>query len=198
MMSEAKRVIDLHATGERLEFNDARERTLGGRSEGIVTLGPGRSGPEAHIHRQQLEGFEVLSGTLVIDVGGRSVTLRPGESLVVAGGEAHTFRNPDAGMPAVARFWFEPALNIEWMLQCMGELAMEGGGDWKDVPLLSVASILFRLRKEYRLAGMPFWLQDVIFGVLAGVARMSGHARHAGQPRTIMAPATVRRPLDTA
>jgi hypothetical protein len=52
-----KRAIDLHAIGEKLEFNDARERTGGRRSEGILTLGPGNKGPMAHIHTRQVEGF---------------------------------------------------------------------------------------------------------------------------------------------
>ena len=80
MSNVGKRAIDLHALGERLEFNDAREQSRGQRSEGIVTLGPWRDGPGAHIHTRQVEGFEVLSGTMVIAAGGRSVTLRAGES----------------------------------------------------------------------------------------------------------------------
>ena len=182
MMNGRKRAIDLHAIGERLEFNDARERTRGQRSEGILTLGPGRDGPGSHMHTQQVEGFDVLSGTLVVVAGGRSVTLRTGESLVVAPGEAHTFRNGDKTTPVVAKFWYEPALNIEWMLQRLGEWAMDRGGDWKKVPLLSGAYVMFRLRREYRLAGMPFWVQDVLFAVLAGVAYVTGHARRATYP----------------
>ena len=80
MLDASKRAIDLHAIGEKIEFSDARERTRGRRSDGIITLGPGRDGPSAHIHTQQVEGFEVLSGTMVVVAGGRSVTLRTGES----------------------------------------------------------------------------------------------------------------------
>jgi mannose-6-phosphate isomerase-like protein (cupin superfamily) len=182
MLDVGKRAIDLRAIGEKLEFNDARERTGGQRSEGTLTLGPGNKGPIAHIHTQQVEGFEVLSGTLVLVADGRSVTLRAGESFLVAAGEAHTFRNGDKATPVVAKFWYEPALNIEWMLQTMGELAMERGGDWSKMPLLPAAYILFLLRKEYRLAGMPFWAQDMLFGFLAGVARVTGQARRVERP----------------
>ena len=66
MLDASKRAIDLHAIGEKIEFSDARERTRGRRSDGIITLGPGRDGPSAHIHTQQVEGFEVLSGTMVV------------------------------------------------------------------------------------------------------------------------------------
>jgi mannose-6-phosphate isomerase-like protein (cupin superfamily) len=182
MPQSRKPAIDLYAIGEKLEFNDARERTRGGRSEGIVTLGPGRDGPGAHIHTRQIEGFKVLSGTLVVIVNGHATTLQAGESVVVKPGEAHTFKNPDGDRPAVAEFWYEPALSIEWMLQRLGEWAMSRGGDWKRVPILPAAYLMFLLRDEYRLAGMPFWLQDVLFGSLAGVALITGQARDMRRP----------------
>jgi mannose-6-phosphate isomerase-like protein (cupin superfamily) len=182
MDATSKPIIDLHRIGEKLEFADARERTGGRRSEGVVTLAPGRNGPGAHIHLGQVEGFEVLSGTMVLTAGGRTVTLRAGESLEVRSGEAHTFRNGDQGTAVVARFWYEPALNTEWMLQTMGGWAVARGGDWKRVPLLPAAYLLFLLRKEYRLAGMPFWLQDIVFGLLAGIAVITGQVRGLRYP----------------
>jgi len=129
-----------------------------------------------------VEGFEVLSGTLMLVADGRPVTLRTGESFLVAAGQAHTFRNGDTATPVVAKFWYEPALNIEWMLQSLGEWAMDRGGDWKKMPLLPAASLMFMLRSEYRLAGMPFWMQDVLLGSLAGVARITGQAQRVRRP----------------
>lgn len=64
----------------------------------------------------------------------------------------------------------------------MGEWAMDRGGDWRNVPLLPAACIMFRLRGEYRLAGMPFWLQDVLFGILTVVAHVTGQAKQVGRP----------------
>jgi mannose-6-phosphate isomerase-like protein (cupin superfamily) len=177
MHATPKPIIDLHRIGEKLEFTDARERTGGQRSEGIVTLAPGRHGPGAHMHLGQVEGFEVLSGTMVVTAGGRTVTLRAGESLVVRAGEAHTFKNGDQDTPVVAKFWYEPALNTEWMLQTMGEWAVARGGDWDKVPLLPATYLFFLMRKEYRFAGMPFWVQDVLLGLFAGIAVLTGQAR---------------------
>lgn len=177
MNSVSKRVVDLPVAGEKLEFNDARERTGGRRSEGIVTLGPGSKGPGAHIHTRQVEGFEVLSGSLVVDLGGKIVTVRAGETILVQPGEVHAPRNGSDTDPVVAKFWYEPALNMEWMLQGLGELAMARGGDWKHMPLLPAAHMLFTMRDEYRLGGMPFWLQDVIFGLLAALAVVTGSVK---------------------
>lgn len=177
MPTTSKPIIDLHRIGEKLEFTDARERTGGARSEGVVTLGPGRNGPGAHIHLGQVEGFAVLSGTMVLIAGGRTVTLRAGESFEVRSGETHTFSNGDQGTAVVARFWYEPALNTEWMLQTLGGWAVARGGDWDRMPLLPASYVFFLMRKEYRFAGMPFWLQDVVLGLLAGIAAITGQAR---------------------
>ncbi len=182
MDAMTKPIIDLHRIGEKLEFTDAREHTRGQRSEGVVTLAPGGHGPSPHLHLGQVEGFEVVSGTLVLTVDGRTVTLRAGESCEVRAGEVHTFRNGDLRTPVVARFWYEPALQTEWMLQTMGGWAAARGGDWKRVPLLPTAYLLFLVRKEYRLAGLPFWLQDAVLGVLAGIAVITGQARGLRQP----------------
>lgn len=169
-----KRAIDLHAIGERIHFNDARERTNGARSEATLSLGPGNKGPGPHIHIGQEEGFKVLSGKLIVTIGKKEVTLGPGESAVVRSGEVHNFRNASSTERVEAEFWYEPALNIEWMLQSMGDTAMERGGDWNKVPVLSAIHLLWKMRREYRLGGMPFWLQDLIFGAGAGIARLTG------------------------
>lgn len=172
--SKMKRPIELHAIGERIQFNDARERTNGQRSEATLSLGPGNKGPGPHIHIDQEEGFKVVSGKLIVTIGKKEVTLGPGESAVIRSGEAHNFRNASSTERVEAEFWYEPALNIEWMLQSMGEGAMENGGDWNKMPVLPAMYIMWKMRKEYRLAGMPTWLQDALFGSFALIARLTG------------------------
>jgi len=60
-----KTPIDLYNIGEHLHFNDSRETTNGKRSEGILTVGTGKSGPPPHRHMMQEEGFEVISGEMI-------------------------------------------------------------------------------------------------------------------------------------
>jgi hypothetical protein len=69
------------------------------------------------------------------------------------------------------------------MLQTMGEDAMANGGDWKNVSLLPAMYIMWKARKEYRIAGMPFWLQDIIFGIGAAVARLTGIHKKVNLPK---------------
>ncbi len=180
-----KKAIDLHKIGEKLEFNDARELTNGQRSEGIMTIGAGKNGPGAHKHMLQTEGFEVISGRMVATVNGKEVVAQAGETILVQPGESHSFVNGSATEPLVAKFWYEPALNTEWMLQTMGEDAMKNGGDWEKMSLLPAMYIFYKLRREYRFSGMPYWLQDVIFGIGAGIAKMTGAAKKVPLPESL-------------
>ena len=169
-----KKAIDLYKIGEKLEFNDSRELTNGKRSEGKLTIQPGKKGPPPHIHIQQIEGFEVLNGSMVAIINGKETLLKKGETVIVKAGEAHTFRNGSNSEELVARFWYEPALNMEFMLQTLGESAMENGGDWAKAPILPTMYLLYKAREEYRIAGIPFRLQDVLLGAFAGLAKLTG------------------------
>jgi hypothetical protein len=180
-----KKPIDLHKIGEKLEFNQLREQTFGQRSEGILTMDAGKSGPPAHVHTQQLEGFEVISGQMIAIINGKEIIANTGDTVLVQAGEAHTFRNGSNSEPMVARFWYEPALNIEWMLQTMGEEAMQNGGDWAKVSLFSTAYLMYQMRKEYRIAGMPHWLQDALLGLLASIAKLTGASKKYQLPATL-------------
>ncbi len=180
-----KQAIDLHKIGEKLEFNDARERSNGQRSEAILTLGAGKAGPPPHIHTQQAEGFEIISGLMVAVVNGKEIVANAGDTIIVQAGEPHTFKNGNSTEPLVAKFWYEPALNTEWMLQTMGEDAMKNGGDWAKVSLLPTMHIMYKMRHEYRIAGMPTWLQDVLFGMGAAIAKLTGSAQKVQLPESL-------------
>lgn len=169
-----KEVIDLCKIGEKIEFFDTREITHGKRSEGKVTLQAGKNGPPLHIHPNCEEGFEILSGALTVIINGKEKTLQKGEVAIVKRGEAHTFKNASNSESVEAKFWYEPALRLEWMLQTFGEDAMKNGGDWKKVSLLPSMYVMYKLRNEHRLGGMPFWLQNILFGIGAALAKLTG------------------------
>lgn len=181
-----KKVIDLYKIGEKIEFYDMRETTNGRRSEGKVTLQAGKKGPPSHCHPSCEEGFEVLSGTLILILNGKEITLQKGDVIVVKRGELHTFKNASTTNIVEARFWYEPALRLEWMLQTLGEDAMENGGDWKNASLLSSMFIMFKLREEHRMGAIPIWLQDIIFGIGAAVAVLAGSHKKLDLPPALL------------
>ncbi len=169
-----KTAIDLHKIGEKLEFNDTREQSNGQRSEGIMTIGAGRKGPPAHAHTKQLEGFEVTSGQMVAIVNGKEIIVNAGETVIVQPDEDHTFKNGSQSESLVAKFWYEPALNTEWMLQTLGDDAVKNGGDWDKVSPLSAMYLMYKMRHEYRYSKMPVWLQNILLGIGAGIAKLMG------------------------
>jgi len=169
-----KKSIDLYRTGEHLQFNDARELTNGQRSEGILTLAPNGNGPPAHIHTRQTEGFEVIEGSLILIINGKERVLNTNESTIVKAGEPHTFKNASNAVKAVAKFWYEPALNIEWFTQTVGEDAMANGGAWERASVLPVLYAFYKMRSEYRLGAVPFWVQDFILTFFALIAKVTG------------------------
>jgi quercetin dioxygenase-like cupin family protein len=75
-------------------------------------LPPGCVPPPPHIHRQQVEEYEVLEGQFDVIVDGRWQTLGPGGAASVPAGALHTFRNRSGGVVRV-RNWHRPALRFE-------------------------------------------------------------------------------------
>ena len=73
---------------------------------------PGCVPPPPHVHRQQVEEYEVLEGQLEVVVDGRWRTLGPGDVASVPVGVLHTFRNRSGGVVHV-RNWHRPAMRFE-------------------------------------------------------------------------------------
>ena len=58
-----------------------------------TTLGPGFPGPKPHLHRDTLDMFFVLEGTLTMQLGEETLDLSAGSFVLVPPGTAHTFSN---------------------------------------------------------------------------------------------------------
>jgi mannose-6-phosphate isomerase-like protein (cupin superfamily) len=63
-------------------------------------LGPAVTGPAQHIHREHVEAFYVLSGTVRFTSGTEHADVTAGGLLTVPIGVPHGFANPDADEPA--------------------------------------------------------------------------------------------------
>ncbi|MFD1531309.1 cupin domain-containing protein [Pseudonocardia aurantiaca] len=63
-------------------------------------LAPSITGPPQHIHREHVETFFVLSGTVRFTSGAEHADVTGGGLLTVPIGVPHTFANPDADEPA--------------------------------------------------------------------------------------------------
>jgi mannose-6-phosphate isomerase-like protein (cupin superfamily) len=168
--------IHLEKQGETLVFPSPEDKTTG-YLELRLMLAPGKSGPSPHIHTLSDEGFEVVSGTIVMNIDGKEIVLHAGEKAVVKAGQVHSFRNGSDTEPLAVNGYIEPAINFKWFITEMAKSANERGGSWNDVSLVQAGYVLFLIRNEYRLGGIPFFLQDILFGLLAMVAKISGKAK---------------------
>ena len=75
-------------------------------------LPPGCVPPPPHVHRQQVEEYEVLDGQFEVVVDGQWRSLGPGDRASVPVGALHTFRNRSGGIVRV-RNWHRPAMRFE-------------------------------------------------------------------------------------
>ncbi|MCC5908808.1 MAG: cupin domain-containing protein [Balneolaceae bacterium] len=174
--------IHLEKQGETLIFPYPEDEKTG-RLEIKLKIAPGKTGPLPHIHTVSDEGFEVVSGTLIIKIDGKESALKAGEKAVVKAGQVHTFKNGSDSEPVVVKGFIDPAHNFRWFIREMARSANERGGSWEDVSMIQAGYMLFLLRNEYRVGGIPFFMQNIIFGTLALLAKLSGQAKRI-TPRT--------------
>ena len=72
--------------------------------------------PPPHVHREQVEQYEVIEGRFEVLVDGAWRSLGPGERASVPVGALHTFRNRSGGVVRV-RNWHRPALRFEEFIE---------------------------------------------------------------------------------
>lgn len=168
------RVLILRKEGETIQFLSTSQETRSALAEIIFSIPPGQSPPSAHRHLIQTEHVEVISGNMILYLDGERAIYNVGENITIEPGRSHAFGNANKHAPLVVRVRFEPAGNIEWYFTQMACSAIRNGGCWKDIPWLEAATIHWALRKEYRLANIPGWMQDLCFGTLMVLAKLTG------------------------
>jgi len=82
--------------------------------------------PPPHVHRSQVEEYEVLEGTFEVVVDGEWRTLAPGDVAAVPVGALHTFRNR-SGATVRVRNRHLPALRFEDFIERMSVTLREAG-----------------------------------------------------------------------
>jgi mannose-6-phosphate isomerase-like protein (cupin superfamily) len=81
--------------------------------------------PGAHVHPGLTEAYEILDGSLDVQINGVWKTLQQGESAVVPRGALHTFRVGNA--PAKVRNVHKPALDFEPYIRTLNATFNERG-----------------------------------------------------------------------
>jgi quercetin dioxygenase-like cupin family protein len=165
------REIEDSTGGQRWVFHD----TDGDVLEADLYVSPGGFVRE-HAHPTQVEIFECVSGTFVLDVDGMERTIGPAASIVIPAGTPHGFR--DAREAAHLRVTIRPALQLERYFRTFLGLSRDGRIKMPvkglPSPLLQVAIVMDKFRAEIAAPRAPVALQRIAWRELAALGRLRG------------------------
>lgn len=163
------------ATGERFRFVSVTDDLA--RID--WRLGPGGRSP-LHRHPHQVERVTAIAGSLVVRLrdrtfGEHEVQIVPGRSLSVPAGVTHEFHNTGAD-DAHMVVDFIPALEMRLFFETLARLARDENVDKRGRPRnpLLLAAFVSRFDRVFVAARPPRWLQRLLLGPLAALARVRG------------------------
>lgn len=158
------------ATGERYVFRGGEGDVL--ELDGF--LAPGGGVPGEHLHPEQEERFELISGESGFMIDGGEVAASAGDLVVVPPGTRHVWWNRGA-TEVEARITFRPALRTEEFLRVLFSMVAAGRADSRGRPgLLGGAALMHEFRREVRLARPPWLIQRALLPPAAWLGRRLG------------------------
>jgi quercetin dioxygenase-like cupin family protein len=158
-------------TGQRMTFVELTDDVLR-----IDTVNPPTTTHEPlHVHPKQESGTELLSGSLVFEIGGERRRLAAGESVSIPPGTPHRFYN-DGDTDAHHVQFFRPALDIASLFETAFALEQQGkvGADGMPAPL-QLALMVPEFGDELRPVSPPRPVLRALSAILSPIARRRGH-----------------------
>jgi quercetin dioxygenase-like cupin family protein len=116
---------ELNFSGHRFHILESARDTDDGSLRFDYTAPPGANISE-HVHRDQEERFEVVSGKLGIRVGGRERILDPSQKAVGPPGIPHAWWNPGDDEEVRFLVGIRPGLDVETLLETVLGLMRDG------------------------------------------------------------------------
>jgi quercetin dioxygenase-like cupin family protein/uncharacterized protein YndB with AHSA1/START domain len=118
-------VLEMEPLGLSVRFLRTGEETGGELVEAEVSGRPRGFLAQRHVHPEQLERIEVVSGALKVGMNGRDHVLRPGDSIEIPAGTPHT-QVPVGDGPGTVRIQQRPAGRSVEFLARLAEMCREG------------------------------------------------------------------------
>ena len=174
-MIRAGDTIENPVTGERIVFHQTARETNGAAVVFETFVEPHGFVAAAHLHPNQVERFEIVSGTIGLKVGGKKLLAGAGEKLTVPAGTPHRFWN--AGDDEL-RFRCEvrPALEFERLLETMFALAADGKTNETGMPNPIRLAVIARAHFDVvRLPFPPALIQRLGLALGAPLGRLLGY-----------------------
>lgn len=145
------------------------------RFETLFWMDPTMAKPPLHVHPKAAESYEVLEGSMRVNVDGDWRTVRAGESITVPAGVAHTLGpDPDSQQGAKLVNAHEPALKYESFFREFHRLSSSGIAKFPPTDLRSLlhVAMLFNAHREEIQSIRP---PQRLFDALAFVGRRMGY-----------------------
>jgi mannose-6-phosphate isomerase-like protein (cupin superfamily) len=173
-MAYAGQIIENPPSGERVKWHTTAGDSGGALVRFELWCRPGGGVPMTHVHRRAEERFEVLEGTLGVEIDGIRSTLVRGGCATVPAGAAHRYWNAgDDELHVVVEV--SPALHFEQVMETLFGLARDGRSRPDGVPgLLQLAVIHREFGDEVTVPGIAGVVLRVVAAVLAPIGRLAG------------------------
>src|SRR5262245_9898758 len=171
--------IELKSRGEWLELR--RIRTANGTEELHMTgsLLAHREGPPLHLHFEEDEHAEVVSGTASVLVDGRRLVLKAGELVCFPKGSVHTWWN-DGDEELVIRGTATAVIDLDRYLQAVFEVL--DAGPPNRPPIFYMAHVMYRHRRTQLTPFIPRAVQRVLLPIVVLLGTVLGKYRGTNWP----------------
>lgn len=155
-------------SGQEISFIHQEEKLLIMRS----VYAPNSKRPVAHYHPHQTEIFTVISGKLNIILNNKLHQLVQGQRLYIPAKASHTMWN-DSNEDTIVEWKVTPALRTLNFLQTVTALSNKYNSD--KPPFLLTMLLVKEYANEFRIAGLPFILQKILFCIFCPIAKWKGY-----------------------
>ena len=188
-MAYAGHTIENPISGECITFTQTSADTGGELLAFHMTLSTDGHVPGAHVHPEQEERFEIVSGTMKFRMSGKKIVAGPGEVVTVPAGKIHAFKNAGDDTAKV-RVQVRPALQMEQLFETTVALADDGRTTSKGMPKpLDLALFVREYRREVKAPFPPAPLVHAMLAPLAWMATRKGHGERYAPVTRELAPA---------
>jgi mannose-6-phosphate isomerase-like protein (cupin superfamily) len=169
-------VIENPRRKERVRLVETAAENGGTRLVLAVTAETCVVSPPMHMHPRQTETFHIEAGRLTYVLGASDPrTAGPGEVVVVAPGQPHTWWN--AGPETLEMLGIlEPAGRFQAFMETMYGLIRDGKVSSRGIPnLLQMAVTAQEFRKDIAFTGIPRVARRLALPIAAAVGRLRGY-----------------------
>jgi mannose-6-phosphate isomerase-like protein (cupin superfamily) len=138
-----------------------------------------RPGPPLHIHYQENEEGMVVRGTLSVELDGRRMEIKAGETALLPAGLPHRWWN-DGDEPLVFEGVARPLADLDQYFQEAFDVLNNGSADRP--PIFYMAHLAWTHRRTQVVLFAPVWLQKVIVPAIVAVGTVLGRYRGTDWP----------------